>query len=113
MCCACMHACEIRSAALLQRPRSCRQPAPRRLLPHTALTLPHAPALPTHAHSSLPHLLPHPAGFDMGAVVPVAEPEWSGAHHGLCLYASRVLQAVWDEQVGGWSCVALCCAMPP
>lgn len=42
-----------------------------------------------------------PAGFDMGAVVPVAEPEWSGAHHGLCLYASRVLQAVWDEQVGG------------
>lgn len=39
------------------------------------------------------------AGFDMGAVVPVAEPEWSGAHHGLCLYASRVLQAVWDEQV--------------
>ncbi|KAL4426022.1 hypothetical protein ABPG75_010038 [Micractinium tetrahymenae] len=39
------------------------------------------------------------SGFDMGAVVPVAEPEWSGAHHGLCLYASRVLQAVWDEQV--------------
>ncbi|PRW05942.1 nuclear pore complex Nup155 isoform B [Chlorella sorokiniana] len=39
------------------------------------------------------------AGFDMGAVVPVSEPEWSGAHHGLCLYASRVLQAVWDEQV--------------
>lgn len=38
-------------------------------------------------------------GFDMGAVVPVSEPEWSGAHHGLCLYASRVLQAVWDEQV--------------
>ena len=35
----------------------------------------------------------------MGAVVPVSEPEWSGAHHGLCLYASRVLQAVWDEQV--------------
>ena len=35
----------------------------------------------------------------MGVVVPVAEPEWSGAHHGLCLYASRVLQAVWDEQV--------------
>ena len=34
----------------------------------------------------------------MGAVVPVAEPDWSGAHHGLCLYASRVLQAVWDEQ---------------
>ncbi|PSC67210.1 nuclear pore complex NUP155 [Micractinium conductrix] len=39
------------------------------------------------------------SGFDMGVVVPVAEPEWSGAHHGLCLYASRVLQAVWDEQV--------------
>lgn len=35
----------------------------------------------------------------MGAVVPVAEPEWSGAHRGLCLYASRVLQAAWDEQV--------------
>lgn len=40
------------------------------------------------------------AGFDMGAVVPVSEPEWSGAHHGLCLYVSRVLQAAWDEQVG-------------
>ena len=37
----------------------------------------------------------------MGAVVPVSEPDWSGAHHGLCLYASRVLQAVWDEQVRG------------
>jgi hypothetical protein len=36
----------------------------------------------------------------MGAVVPVAEPEWSSAHQGVCLYASRLLQAVWDEQVG-------------
>jgi hypothetical protein len=47
--------------------------------------------------------------------VPVAEPEWSGAHHGLCLYASRVLQVVWDEQVrregeregGGSVCVCV------
>ena len=49
--------------------------------------------------NSRPRPVPHlHAGFDMGAVVPVAEPDWSGAHHGLCLYASRVLQAVWDEQ---------------
>ena len=54
----------------------------------------------TTGHHSNPCPFPHhlAAGFDMGAVVPVAEPDWSGAHHGLCLYASRVLQAVWDEQ---------------
>lgn len=52
----------------------------------------------------------------MGAVVPVAEPEWSGAHRGLCLYASRVLQAAWDEQVRGLGrgvgrrLATLCCA---
>eukprot|EP00887_Chlorella_sp_A99_P007116 scaffold2.g7116.t1 len=39
------------------------------------------------------------AGFDMGAPVPVAEPEWSGAHWGMCLYASRLLAGVWDEPV--------------
>lgn len=38
-------------------------------------------------------------GFDMGAVVPVAEPEWSGAHKGLCLYVARLLQPAWDEQI--------------
>jgi nuclear pore complex protein Nup155 len=38
-------------------------------------------------------------GFDMGAVVPVAEPEWSGAHKGLCLYVARLLQPAWDETV--------------
>lgn len=30
----------------------------------------------------------------MGAAVPVAEPEWSGAHKGICLYLARLLQ-VW------------------
>lgn len=39
------------------------------------------------------------SGFDMGAPVPVAEPEWSGAHRGVCLYASRLLAGVWDEPV--------------
>lgn len=37
--------------------------------------------------------------FDMGAVVPVAEPEWSGAHKGLCLYVARLLQPIWDELI--------------
>lgn len=39
------------------------------------------------------------SGFDMGAVVPVAEPEWSGAHKGLCLYVARLLQPTWDELI--------------
>lgn len=38
-------------------------------------------------------------GFDMGAVVPVAEPDWSGTHKGLCLYVARLLQPAWDEQI--------------
>ena len=38
-------------------------------------------------------------GFDMGAVVPVVEPEWSGAHKGLCLYVARLLQPAWDELI--------------
>lgn len=36
-------------------------------------------------------------GFDMGAVVPIAEPEWSGAHKGICMYVARLLQPAWDE----------------
>ena len=33
--------------------------------------------------------------------VPVAEPEWSGAHVGLCLYIGRLLQPLWEEAVIG------------
>lgn len=64
----------------------------------------HPPPAPPHPPSPP---LPSRPGFDMGAVVPVSEPEWSGAHHGLCLYASRVLQAVWDEQVRVGGCCQL------
>lgn len=51
----------------------------------------------THPHTArnppAPSLSAAPgAVFDMGAAVPVAEPEWSGAHKGLCLYLSRLLQ---------------------
>jgi hypothetical protein len=35
----------------------------------------------------------------MGVPVPVAEPEWSGTHKGLCLYVSRLLGGAWDEAV--------------
>ena len=31
--------------------------------------------------------------------MPVAEPEWSGAHKGLCLYVARLLQPVWEESI--------------
>jgi hypothetical protein len=31
--------------------------------------------------------------------VPVAEPEWSPAYKGLCLYVARVLQPAWEEPV--------------
>ena len=31
--------------------------------------------------------------------VPVAEPEWSGAHKGLCLYVARLLQPNWEQSV--------------
>lgn len=37
--------------------------------------------------------------FDMGAVVQAAEPGWSAAHEGLCLYVSRVLGPTWDRPV--------------
>lgn len=37
--------------------------------------------------------------FDMGAVVQAAEPGWSAAHDGLCLYVSRVLGPTWDRPV--------------
>lgn len=36
-------------------------------------------------------------GFDMGAVVPIEEPEWSAAHKGICLVVSRLLRGMWDE----------------
>ena len=38
-------------------------------------------------------------GFDMGTAVPVAEPEWSGAHKGIALYSTRILTTVWDELI--------------
>ena len=31
--------------------------------------------------------------------VPLAEPEWSAAYKGLCLYIARVLQPAWEEAV--------------
>ena len=31
--------------------------------------------------------------------VPVAEPEWSAAYKGLCLYMARVVQPVWEEEI--------------
>lgn len=39
------------------------------------------------------------SAFDMGAPVPVAEPDWSGAHKGLALHVSRMLSGIWDESV--------------
>jgi nuclear pore complex protein Nup155 len=39
------------------------------------------------------------SAFDMGAPVPVAEPDWSGAHKGLALHVSRMLSNIWDESV--------------
>ncbi|KAL4425159.1 hypothetical protein ABPG77_008264 [Micractinium sp. CCAP 211/92] len=74
--------------AALDNPRLCGEPQLREAAEGGVAA---APAFGAGADDAL--------GFDMGAVVPVAEPEWSGAHQGLCLYASRVLQAVWDEQV--------------
>lgn len=44
-----------------------------------------------------------PSGFDMGAVVPIAEPEWSAAHKGLCLVVSRLLRGVWDDPMFKYS----------
>ncbi|CAL8471349.1 g10891 [Coccomyxa elongata] len=43
--------------------------------------------------------LPPNQGFDMGQAVPLAEPEWSAAYKGLCLYVARVLQPAWEEAV--------------
>jgi len=31
----------------------------------------------------------------------MAEPEWSAAYKGLCLYIARVLQPVWEEESMG------------
>lgn len=52
------------------------------------------------------------AGFDMGAPVPVAEPDWSAAHKGLCLYLSRLLQVGRAGEVcGGKAQVLQACAL--
>ena len=48
-------------------------------------------APPTEDSSAAPA-----GGFDMGAALPVAEPSWSAAHRGLCLFASRLLHPVWE-----------------
>lgn len=37
----------------------------------------------------------------MVQAVPVAEPDWSGAHVGLCLYVGRLLQPLWEDYVIG------------
>ena len=42
---------------------------------------------------------PHSTGFDMGAAVPVAEPEWSAAYRGLCLYLARALAPAWERPI--------------
>ena len=42
-------------------------------------------------------------GFDMGAVVPITEPEWSASHKGLCLVVSRILRGIWDEPLFSYS----------
>jgi nuclear pore complex protein Nup155 len=73
--------------AALDNPFLCGEPQLRDAGDGTAELAPEEPA----AHFS--------GGFDMGAVVPVAEPEWSGAHKGLCLYVARLLQPAWDELV--------------
>ena len=31
--------------------------------------------------------------------MPVAEPEWSAAYRGLCLFMARVLQPAWEEEI--------------
>ena len=45
----------------------------------------------TEKHQSL-HPSIHPSKINALQAVPVAEPDWSGAHRGLCLYVSRLLQ---------------------
>lgn len=35
-------------------------------------------------------------GFDMGAPLAMAEPEWSAGHRGCCLFTSRLLHPFWD-----------------
>eukprot|EP00884_Botryococcus_braunii_P002912 jgi/Botrbrau1/12621/Bobra.0169s0148.1 len=52
------------------------------------------PGMPSGVENITPNL-----GFDMGQAVPVAEPEWSGAHRGLCIYTSRVLEPAWEELI--------------
>jgi len=46
----------------------------------------------------------------------VAEPEWSGAHKGLCTYVARLLQPVWEEPIvvpiQSSSSAAFACSLP-
>ena len=41
----------------------------------------------------------HAEGGHAAQAVPVAEPEWSAAYKGLCLYMARVLQPAWEEEI--------------
>jgi nuclear pore complex protein Nup155 len=46
------------------------------------------------------------SGFDMGAVIPIAEPEWSAAHKGVCTVVSRLLRGLWDEPLFAFKAAA-------
>ena len=90
--------------AALDNPRLCGQPEVRQnggmggmgqsamrsplMNPYGSLRSPEAKEEPA-AHLS--------SGFDMGAVIPIAEPEWSAAHKGVCTVVSRLLRGLWDE----------------
>ena len=41
----------------------------------------------------------HKASVCLWQAVPLAEPEWSAAYKGLCMYVARVLQPAWEEAV--------------
>ena len=49
-------------------------------------------------NAKVPHHMPE-VDRDIVQAVPVAEPEWSAAYKGLCLYMARVLQPVWEEEI--------------
>ncbi|XVF85446.1 hypothetical protein PTKIN_Ptkin17bG0118800 [Pterospermum kingtungense] len=60
--------------------------------------------------SGLSHTRTAARGFSMGQVVQEAEPVFSGAHEGLCLFSSRLLVPVWELPVmvvkGGYDAAA-------
>lgn len=61
-------------------------------------------ALPEQTHTTFSCPNPrcnvhHAGGFDMGAAVPVAEPQWSGAHQGLALFLGRLVAPLGDRPV--------------